>query len=208
VRVERYILGELQTNCWVVGDDADGPLIVIDPAGDADRLLDALGDREVSLVVLTHAHFDHLAATDAVLDAAGARLAVHEADAARITSPAAAGTGAELFGFSVTSRPADLLLRDGDIVKAGDLALEVLYTPGHTKGGICLYGDGHLFSGDTLFAGSVGRSDFPGGDARELRDSIYTKLAPLPDDTRVHPGHGPDTTIGRERQVNPFFPRA
>jgi len=208
VLVERHILGELQTNCWVVGDDAGGPLIVIDPAGEAERLLSAIGAREVRYIVLTHAHFDHLAATDAVRDATGAELLVHEADADRITSPTAAGTGAELFGFTATSRAADRVLHEGDWVQAGEVVLEVIHTPGHTKGGISLLGAGHLFAGDTLFAGSVGRSDFPGGDARELRESIAGKLAPLDDETVVHPGHGPDTTIGRERSVNPFFPRA
>lgn len=206
--VERHILGGLQTNCWVVGDDAGGPLIVIDPAGEAERLLSAIGAREVRYIVLTHAHFDHLAATDAVRDATGAELLVHEADADRITSPAAAGTGAELFGFTATSRAADRVLHEGDRIEAGNVVLEVIHTPGHTKGGISLFGEGHLFAGDTLFAGSVGRSDFPGGDARELRESIAGKLAPLDDATVVHPGHGPDTTIGRERSVNPFFPRA
>jgi hydroxyacylglutathione hydrolase len=124
------------------------------------------------------------------------------------TSPWPKGTGGALFGFDHTAPEADRTLAEGDVVEAGDLSLEVLHTPGHTPGCICLYGSGHLFSGDTLFAGSVGRSDFPRGDARALQHSIASRIAPLPDDTAVHPGHGPDTTIGRERRVNPFFPRA
>jgi glyoxylase-like metal-dependent hydrolase (beta-lactamase superfamily II) len=130
---------------------------------------------------------------------------VHEADADTITS--AVASGGALFGFDVAARPADRLLREGDTVEAGDVVLTVLHTPGHTPGSVCLVGHGHLFSGDTLFAGSVGRTDFPGGDLAAMRRSIG-RLASLGDDTRVHPGHGPETTIGRERRVNPFFPRA
>ncbi|MRR39589.1 MBL fold metallo-hydrolase, partial [bacterium] len=117
-------------------------------------------------------------------------------------------TGGALFGFDTVAPPADRLLRDGDSVVVGQVTLEVLHTPGHTPGGISLLGNGHLFCGDTLFAGSVGRTDFPRGDGRVLATSIVARLVPLEDDTVVHPGHGPDTTIGRERRINPFFPRA
>jgi glyoxylase-like metal-dependent hydrolase (beta-lactamase superfamily II) len=212
MRVTRLVLGPLETNCWVVSDDAGGPAIVIDPAQDLDRIVDEIGEREVAAVVLTHGHFDHLGAVTALLEATRARLLVHRDDAAGITS--AEGTGGAAFGFSATSPPADRLLADGDVVDAGDLRLDVLHTPGHTPGGICLFGAAgegeapQLFSGDTLFAGSVGRTDFPGGDGRALALSIAEKLAPLPAETVVHPGHGPDTTIGRERRLNPFFPRA
>lgn len=200
------VLGPLQTNCWLVDDGVGGPLLVIDPAGDAPRLLEAVGAQDVAWVVLTHGHFDHLGAAKEVLAACGGRLAVHLADAPWIVD--STGTGAALFGYTDTAPPSDRQLRDGDTVAAGELALEVLHTPGHTPGGICLLGGGHLFSGDTLFAGSVGRTDFPRGDSRALQSSIIERLAPLSDDTAVHPGHGPDTTIGRERRANPFFPRA
>ena len=206
--VEHLVLGDLQTNCWIVQDEAGGSLVVIDPAAEAERVLRALADRSVSHVVLTHSHFDHLGAANAVLDVTGAPLLIHELDAHRITSAGAEGTGAAIFGYSDTAPKPDETLVDGDTIVAGELSLEVLHTPGHTKGGICLLGEGHLFSGDTLFAGSVGRTDFPGGDATELRRSIGTKLATLTDETVVHPGHGPETTIGRERRINPFFPRA
>ena len=206
--VEHHVLGDLQTNCWIVQDEVNGPLVVIDPAAEAERLLRALADRPVSQVVLTHSHFDHLGAASAVLDATHAPLLIHELDAQRVTSAGADGTGAAIFGYSDTAPAPDRILSDGDTIVSGELLLEVLHTPGHTKGGICLLGKGHLFSGDTLFAGSVGRTDFPGGDAAELQRSIGTKLATLPDETVVHPGHGPETTIGRERRINPFFPRA
>jgi glyoxylase-like metal-dependent hydrolase (beta-lactamase superfamily II) len=212
MRSARLILGPLETNCWVVSDDADGPTIVIDPAEDADRILAEVADRGVAAVVLTHGHFDHLGAVSALLARTGAPLLVHEDDASSIST--AMGTGGAAFGFDVTAPPADRLLSGGDVIQAGDLRLSVLHTPGHTPGGICLFAEAsqaetpQLFAGDTLFAGSVGRTDFPGGDARALALSIAQKLAPLPGETVVHPGHGPDTTIGRERRLNPFFPRA
>lgn len=206
MNARRLVLGELDTNCWIVDDGTGAGAVVIDPAGDEAVLLEALEGRSVSYVVLTHGHFDHLVAARAVLAATGAPLLVHEADAGRITN--AEGTGARLFGMEYDAPPADTVLRDGDLVEAGGLVLEVLHTPGHTQGSICLLGGGHLFSGDTLFAGSIGRTDFPGGSMQDMRRSIAGRLAPLPDDTVVHPGHGPDTTIGRERRVNPFFPRA
>ena len=208
MEVERLTLGPLQANCWLVSDGIGGPLVVIDPAGDASVLLEAIGDRPVAWVVLTHGHFDHLGAAVQVVEATGAPLCVHRADAVMITSTGSEGSGAELFGMDHDSRQADRLLEGGDVVRAGELTLEVLHTPGHTAGGICLLGEGHCFSGDTLFAGSVGRTDLPGGDARALARSIAEKLATLADDTVVHPGHGPDTSIGRERRLNPFFPRA
>jgi hydroxyacylglutathione hydrolase len=216
VQVERLVLGDLETNCWLVNDEVGGPLVVIDPAGDGDdpeRLLAAIGAREVGAVVLTHAHFDHLGSAAAVLEATGAPLLAHAADAGRLTSAAPEGTGGALFGYVQVAPPADRLLHDGDRIEAGNLTLDVMLTPGHTRGSISLLardgggGVSHLFSGDTLFAGSVGRTDFPGGDAREMRASI-ARLAALPDATIVHPGHGPDTTIARERRVNVFFPRA
>ncbi len=206
MQVRRLVVGPLDTNCWVVSGEDGTPVLLIDPADDGATVLDALDGAVPEAVVLTHGHFDHLAAAGEVCAATGAPLLVHEADASFVTCPT--GTGGALFGFDVTAPHPDRELRDGDIVTAGALAFEVIHTPGHTPGCICLYGHGRLFSGDTLFAGSVGRSDFPRGDAYALRRSIAERLAPLPDDTAVHPGHGPDTTIGRERAVNPFFPRA
>lgn len=202
--VERLVIGLLETNCWLVSADGER-LIVIDPAAEPVRLLDIIGWRRVETIVLTHAHFDHIGAVSAIAAQTGAPVAVHEADAEAILS--AERNGGLVFGFDIQAPPADRLLADGEAVEAAGLELAVLHTPGHTPGSICLYGYSHLFSGDTLFAGSVGRTDFAGGNPDAMARSV-TRLAALPDETVVHPGHGPDTTIGRERRINPFFPRA
>jgi hydroxyacylglutathione hydrolase len=208
VVVRRLVLGELETNCWLVSDDAGGPLLVIDPAGEPDTLFDEIGERQVAAVALTHGHFDHLGAASVLLARTGAPLLVHAADAAVVTS--AEGNGGAMFGFDAVAPRPDRLLVDEDVVEAGRVRLTVIHTPGHTRGSICLFADTadgpHLFSGDTLFAGSVGRTDLPGGDARAMRASI-ARLASLPPATRVHPGHGPDTTLERESRVNFFWPK-
>ena len=210
--VERLVLGPLETNCWLVSDGRGGPLVMVDPADDPERIIAAVGERPVVAVILSHRHFDHIGAVREVLAATGAPLMAHADDADALASPE--GTGGAQFGFMRTAPVPDRVLHAGDAIEAGEVGLSVLHTPGHTKGGICLLahdatgGADHLFSGDTLFAGSVGRTDFEGGDARELGRSLTRELAPLPGETVVHPGHGPDSTIQRERRVNPFLPRA
>ncbi len=205
MKVQRLVVGPIDTNCWIAGDRDGVPAVVIDPAGDAERILDALGDRPVEAVVLTHGHFDHVGAVRQVMEATGAPLAVHRLDADAASDPSRNLSG--MFGERLSAPAPDIVLEDGDEVRAGDVSLRVLHTPGHTPGSICLYAPGHLFSGDTLFAGSVGRTDLPGGDARALAESIREKLAGLPDDTEVHPGHGEPSTIAREKRRNVFWPR-
>lgn len=212
MRIDRVTVGPLDTNCWVVSDDHGGPAAVIDPGDDAAAILSALGERDLAIVVLTHGHFDHVGACEALLEAKPAPIAVHSLDAPFITSPE--GTGGALFGFEQhVAPPAERELTDGDVITIGRVELTVVHTPGHTPGSICLLAadtqDGQaLFSGDTLFAGGVGRTDFPRGDGRALARSIAGKLAPLDHALVVHPGHGPSTTIGREAATNVFWPRA
>ncbi len=206
-RIQRVVVGELESNCWLVGDGADGPLLVIDPGSEPERVLDAIGGRPVAAVVLTHGHFDHIGGASDVVAETGAPLFVHEADAERLEDPDLNGGAA--FGYFVTAPGPARLLADGDVVEAGALSLDVIETPGHTPGSICLFARdvGDLFCGDTLFRGSVGRTDFPGGDPRALRESI-ARLASLPASTVAHPGHGPDTTLEFEARANPFWPRS
>lgn len=205
MRVERVVVGPIRTNCWLVGDDASGPLLVIDPGAEDERVLATIAGRPVAAIVLTHGHFDHAGAVRALVAATGAPFAIHAADAGRVTS--ALENGSVSFGVPASAPAPDRLLTEGDCVRAGELDFTVLHLPGHTPGGVALLGGGHLFSGDTLFAGTMGRTDLPGGDSAAMRASA-ARLVTLPPDTRVHPGHGRETTIERELRVNPFLPKA
>lgn len=203
--LETLVLGELAVNCYIAGCSETKDALVIDPGSDAPailRRLETLGLR-ARVIVLTHGHWDHAGAAAALGKATGAELFCHHAEAALLGDPRA---NLSAF-FSRETSPAvpDRLLSDGDTVRVGRLSFTVLHTPGHTPGGLCLYGEGLVFTGDTLFAGGVGRTDLPGGDFRVLLASIREKLLPLDDDTRVYPGHGPSTTIGDERRENPYL---
>lgn len=198
-------VGPLGTNCYLVISSRDKQAMVIDPGGNPEAILRVLREHAATLthIVNTHGHADHIAACGLLAAATGAQVYIHEADAAMLTNPQ---RNLSLFiGENVVLSPADVLLQADDRLQVGQLLFTVLHTPGHTPGGISLYGEGVLFSGDTLFAESVGRTDFPGGSPEQLLASIREKLFPLPDDTKVFPGHGPQTTIGWEKQHNPFI---
>ncbi|MDR1321502.1 MAG: MBL fold metallo-hydrolase [Gracilibacteraceae bacterium] len=192
-------------NCYLFWDRASGKGVLIDPGSGAPGILAAVAAAgvEVEQIVLTHGHYDHIAALDKTRDALNAPAAIHAADAGMLLDP---GLNLSLlFGRDGRLRAAEKLLADGDTISAGALSLRVLHTPGHSPGGICLYGHGVLFSGDTLFRDSVGRTDFPGGDARLLLQSIRERLFPLEEETLVYPGHMEETTIGWEKRHNPFL---
>lgn len=202
--VECLAVGPLQVNCFIIGCPETKSAAVVDPGDDAERVLRRVAKLglEVKLIINTHGHFDHIGGNRAVKAATGAELMIHSSDLPLL--PLAAGHAAA-YGLSCESSPAaDRTLADGDRVQVGALELQVLHTPGHTPGGICLFGGGHLFTGDSLFAGSIGRTDLPGGDHDTLITSVRRQLMGLPAETVVHPGHGPDTTIGREKKLNPF----
>jgi glyoxylase-like metal-dependent hydrolase (beta-lactamase superfamily II) len=205
MEISRLVVGPLQVNCFVVADEKTKEAIVIDPGDDAEDILKLINDRrlKVRYLINTHAHFDHVSANRALKQATGAELLLHEGDAPML---ATVSQNARMFGMtSPSSPPADRYVKHGDVITAGDVALKVLHTPGHSPGGICLLGDGMVFTGDALFEGSIGRTDLPGGDLMTLIHAIKQNLLTLPDDTRVFCGHGPATTIGEERKENPFL---
>lgn len=198
-------VGDLQTNCYIVACEETMEGVVLDPGGDADRILLEVERSKLTIlyVLLTHAHFDHTLANAEVVAATGARLALHPGEEPLLKN----GGGAHLFGFSVqASPPLDLGLAAGQVIGVGRLRFEVLDVPGHSPGGIAFYeaAEGVVFVGDVLFASGIGRTDLPGGDTDTLIRSIQHVLFALPDGTRVYPGHGPATTIAREKADNPW----
>jgi len=201
----RIVVGPLQVNCFILADEKTKEAVVIDPGDDAGEILKVIKDKglKVKYLVNTHGHFDHVGANKALKDATGAQLLIHEGDAPVMAS---AALHSRSFGMAPVSSPAaDRYVKHGEVISAGEVSLKVLHTPGHSPGGISLLEQGMVFTGDALFAGSIGRTDLPGGDLLTLLGSIKTNLMNLPDDTKVFCGHGPATTIGDERNENPFL---
>jgi len=205
--VKMLVVGPFATNCYIVGSSSTKQGMIIDPGAEAETILGTVQQMglSISLIVITHAHMDHVGALRAVQEKTNAQFAVHEAEKGFVFSaPMRMLTSVGLTPFKSPPKP-DRLLKDGDHIDIGDLHFEVLYTPGHSSGGISLAGHGVVFSGDTLFNFGIGRTDFPGCSHERLMKSIREKLMVLPDETIVYPGHGPATTIGNEREWNPFL---
>lgn len=204
--VRNTVVGPFAANCYLVGCSKTAQAVLLDPGDDADRVLHMLqpGKFQVTRIICTHCHIDHVAGAAGVMEATGAPLHIHAGDAdwlARLPEQAAT------FGFEQAPAPEpDGFHRDGETFRVGEQEGVVLHTPGHSRGSCSLWFPASrvLFSGDTLFAGSVGRTDLPGGDFGELERSIREKLFPLGDDVRFYPGHGPGSTLGQERLANPF----
>jgi glyoxylase-like metal-dependent hydrolase (beta-lactamase superfamily II) len=192
--LKTLVVGPIQSNCYIIGCERTREAAVIDPGGDADRVLITLAKDKLRCVYIinTHGHFDHSADNKRLKEVTGAQLLIHQADAPMILHQS-------------NSPPPDRYLGEGDIITFGDISLKVLHTPGHSPGGISLVTDKIVFVGDTLFAGSIGRTDFRGGDYEGLLRNVRKKIFTLGDDVVVYPGHGPKTTVGRERKTNPFF---
>ncbi|MEW6442037.1 MAG: MBL fold metallo-hydrolase [bacterium] len=187
--ITHLTVGLLGANCYIVACKKTREAVVIDPGGDAVRIASEITKKAllVRCILNTHGHWDHTGANEELRKIAHAPLLIHRLDARGL------------------KRPPDGHLEDGQEVRFGTWTLKVLHTPGHTPGGVCLSGPGVVFTGDTLFAGSIGRTDMPGGSYESLIRSVREKLFPLGDEVRAYPGHGPATTIGTERQHNPFF---
>ena len=202
--LERLELSQFASNCYIVGDEETREGFIIDPGAESGHILKKVKAHGLTIktIVLTHTHPDHIGAVKPVKEATKAEIAVHAEDAGPLQS---SSPGGGMFGFHIQSAPPDRFLKGGDTVKAGNLSFLVLHTPGHSPGGICLLGQGVVFTGDTLFNSGIGRTDFPGGSYNQILSSIHTKLMVLPDATIVYPGHGPESTIGDERRHNPFL---
>ncbi|UCC74574.1 MAG: MBL fold metallo-hydrolase [Gemmatimonadota bacterium] len=205
MKILGFPVGPLQANAYLAICEETGRCALIDPGGEAERLLEAAANEgaRVESILLTHAHLDHVGGVAAAKRKTGAPVLLHAADAGLYR---AAPAQALSFGLEVEQPPEpDGQLEDGQIIEIGEEKLEVRHTPGHSPGHVCLIGDGFALVGDCVFAGSIGRTDLPGGDYRTLMESINEKLLRLPDDTILYSGHGPATTVGRERQLNPFL---
>lgn len=206
--VKQIKLSRMVIFCYLIGDEKTRTCALVDPAFETDRILaeaKAEGFR-VTHIINTHCHADHIAGNAAVKAATHADICIHKDDAGRLGAMTNSAM-ARMFGGRGSPK-ADVRLEDGDLISIGRTALKVIHTPGHTPGGICLYNKGHLFTGDTLFVGGVGRTDLPGGSAEQLVTAIRERIYTLPGDTIVWPGHDygprPSSTVEHERRTNPY----
>lgn len=206
--VEQYEVGNMAVFCYLIGDEESKEGLFIDPADDTDRLIGKAkshGLDKIKYIVNTHCHVDHIMGNAAMKRKTRASIVIHEKDAPLITQ-----TPRDLLAMfrATPSPPADIAVKEGDVIQVGKVGLKVIHTPGHSPGGMSLYLEGMVFTGDTLFVGSVGRTDFPGSSWEVMEASIRNKLYALPGDTIVYPGHNygpsPSSTIQYEKKHNPF----
>jgi hydroxyacylglutathione hydrolase len=202
-----FPVGPLQCNCSVIGDEKTHEAMVIDPGDQIEGILEILRQEKLTLkqIVITHAHIDHVGGAMKLKAATGAPILMNQNDHAllKMLDMQAAWIGMRPPG----DVQVDEAIGQGRVLKIGELTSNVIHTPGHTEGSICLYfpTEKKLIAGDTLFAGSIGRTDLPGGSMDKIMRSLHTQVLALPDETEVVPGHGPSTTIGEERETNPFL---
>ena len=200
-------VGPLQCNCSILGDEQTHEAMVIDPGDQIDDILQILAEEKLTVkqIVVTHAHIDHVGGAMKLKKATGAPILMNQDDYAllKMLPMQAAWVGMRPPGAVEIDEPAG----EGRVLRIGTVPVTVIHTPGHTEGSICLFlpDEKKLIAGDTLFAGSIGRTDLPGGSMDKIMRSLHTRVLALPDETEVTPGHGPQTTIGDEREMNPFL---
>lgn len=205
LRVYRMEVGPLVENAYIVEHVPSRKAAVVDPGDEGEEILSRIAERGITLdkILLTHGHFDHVGAVRTLRERTGARVHVHAEEVERMRT---AGRQGGMFGLSVQNPPApDVLVREGDVVELGDQEFRVLHTPGHTPGHVTFLAGEMAFVGDLIFAGSIGRTDLPGGSYDDLIRAVREKIFTLPDRTVLFPGHGPATTVGEEKRSNPFF---
>jgi hydroxyacylglutathione hydrolase len=204
--IKMLALGPMfMANCFIVGCEETKQAVVIDPGDEVDKILMVLSDLKLTVkyIINTHGHFDHVGGNKKLKEVTGADLIIHKLDAPMLLH---LSDFSAMFGMNVeNSPPADIEVEEGYDISFGNISLKVIHTPGHSPGGISLYTDGHVFVGDTLFAGSIGRTDFPDGDMNALLKGVREKLFILDDEVMVYPGHMGTTTIGVEKKTNMFF---
>lgn len=204
MKIEHFVVGPLQVNCYIAYEEESREAMVIDPGDNADGILRRLELRGLNprYIVCTHGHFDHIGAVSAIKAGTGAEVVLHGAD---LQIYEGARDLALLFGFSVEQQPApDIIVSEGDRLLIGKAVVTIMHTPGHSPGGVCLHHEDLLFTGDTIFAGSIGRTDFHGGSLEDMKRS-FRRIIDMPPGTRLLPGHGPDSTVAREREANFFI---
>ncbi len=204
MQVHTLVVGPLGTNCYLVGDDSADTIVVIDPGGEADRILSRIEQtgKRLEAILITHGHVDHVAGVATVKEQAGAPVYAHRADGPMMEHPDP--MWAQMVG-GVPPCSIDVELPDGDVLELAGLSFTVIGTPGHSPGGVCYLAGDTLFSGDTLFEGTIGRTDLAGSDHGKMLESLARLTEMLSDDVEVYPGHGESTTIGEERRGNPFL---
>lgn len=207
IKIDYDVIGMCATNCYYVTNEETRQIIVVDPAGDYERIKDRIirSGCDLAGILLTHGHFDHILAVNKLKSQYDVKVYAYEGEE-EVLLDARLNLSSAMVGTPVTVK-ADVFLYDGQKFELGGYNIEVLHVPGHTQGGACYYfeDEGIVFTGDTLFSGSIGRSDFPTGNGRQLVDSIQSKLMVLPDETKVYSGHGEITSIGSEKKYNPYF---
>ena len=209
MHIEQVMVWPMAVFCYLVACTETGDCLLIDPAGDEDRILKILnGNNWVPRYLInTHGHPDHTCGNQRMVRATGVKIIMHEEEARLFDTPMGRSLALQM-GFP-PSPPVDRKVREGEIITFGKESLEIIHTPGHTPGGICLYAQNNLFTGDTLFVGAAGRTDLPGGSLETLLDSLQRKIMPLPDETVIWPGHDygdrPSSTLGWEKKTNPYF---
>ncbi len=204
MKIDTFNVGPLATNCYLVTCETTNESVLIDPGGTSKQLLESIKGTRLKTVLLTHGHFDHIAGINTILDVADVPVLIHREDTDMLIDPRC--NGSSMIGQTITAVEASGVLADGDTVRFGESSLDVIHTPGHTRGGISFVSEGSfVIAGDTLFKMSVGRWDLPGGDYGILMNTLHNIFSKMPDDTIVYPGHGNRTSIGSEKTYNQFM---